>query len=258
MTTALEKRHALSDICRHIYAFEGEVYGSFIRDFRILTRLDIDRINARIDPWYLVPLVNILSIKYRLKQSSEHDDNRRFNVYYNATDFIQLHILPLKKFDFKCVPCNFDCNLLAENGSGLYLWRFYPSLRTIVDKFSFILDRIHQKKFCLVHKVQTDTKVNDVVNIGYNLVMSGWTMDDVVLGKESWLISKWCDLPVERKGCKECAICQDEFSPGDIVVNTVCNHNFHWFCPHQAKMGLFTWVNCENQLTCPSCRSNMF
>jgi hypothetical protein len=59
----------------------------------------------------------------------------------------------------------------------------------------------------------------------------------------------------------ECAICQEDFLPDDIVVNTACNHNFHWFCRcggTGGKSGLYTWVHCEGQTSCPSCRSHMF
>ena len=28
----------------------------------------------------------------------------------------------------------------------------------------------------------------------------------------------------------ECTICGSKFNDEDIVINTKCNHNFHWLC----------------------------
>lgn len=256
------KRNVLTDICKHVYAFEGEIYGSFIRDFRIINQ-DVIKMHIRINPWCVIPFINILSIKYRIIPDETCVNNPCYDVYYNSTLCTTLDILAIKVFDFRCTPCNFDCNLLAENGNGLFIWRCYPALRTIVDKFSFILERINQRKFCLLHRGPCDTnhKVADVVNYAYNMTKNGWNMDDVIIGRLSWLICKWQDMPPVRTCCKECAICQEEFQSGDVVLNTLCNHNFHWFCRNNTSdktIGLFNWVNCEQQVTCPSCRSIMF
>lgn len=246
----------LLEIVRHCLAFDGEIYGEYVRDVRI-NKKDCQHINIRIDPVYLVPFLNVLSLKYNVYTNDALQTDHYTKNY--LVDGVDLRVLPMKRFDFRAIPCDFDCNMLAINNESMYVWKVYPEYRSKVDKLMWLCDRIHNRTFCLAHKnYNSITPPGSIVQNAYKLVQQGWMMDSNILKNTSWVVNKWKVFPIEAKmKCTECSICQDEFVAEDIVVNTCCNHNFHWVCRNDS-LGLRHWAVTEKQITCPTCRSFMF
>jgi hypothetical protein len=76
-------------------------------------------------------------------------------------------------------------------------------------------------------------------------------MDDAIYGDGTWIVDYWKHLQETPSQCRksfsrtklelmtslnECALCNEHFVEDDIVINTKCNHNFHWqsyFCVRQ-------------------------
>lgn len=242
-----------ADITVHCLAFDGDLYGECVREYQIMKQ-KASRLNIRIDPIYLTPFLNVLSLKYKI--FANHTNGAKYTRQY-VIDGVEVNVLPFKRFDFRAMPCDFDCNLLALNNESIYVWKQYPVFKNVIDKVTWLTNRILNKRFCLVHKNYTETPPGDIIEKAKDMVVNGWIMDAVLLEKGSWLLNKWKSFPLEEKmKCSECAICQEEYSGEDIVIRTCCNHNFHWTCKNVG--GLKNWVCQENQHSCPKCRSNMF
>jgi hypothetical protein len=145
-----------------------------------------------------------------------------------------------------------------------------------------VRDRIKDTTFCSLENsyLKTPEQVIGLIDRALRLVMRGWIMDDMLLGDKTWVLSQWNVLSNELKMVRkkydknkydqmvcnaECAICNEEFNPTDTVINTRCNHNFHWndmcatYLPNKSIRckGLKEWVK-RGKITCPVCRQFMF
>ena len=128
--------------------------------------------------------------------------------------------------------------------------------------------------------MKTPEQIILLIDRSLRLVMRGWVMDDMLLGNKTWVLAQWNVLTNELKMVRnkydkekyeqmicntECAICNEEFKPTDIIINTKCNHNFHWndMCTTYLQnktvrcKGLKEWVK-RGKITCPVCRQFMF
>lgn len=244
----------VQDIIRHVFAFDGDVYGECVRDIWVL-RCTPGKITVRMDPVYHTPFMNVLTLKYQVQEKSESTNS--YMKWYDV-DGMHLSVMPMKRFDFRAMPCTFECNMLAMNATSLYVWKSFPGIRHIIDKLYWVSKRILNKEFCLTHKCYTGSSPWCAVEEAVGMVAQGWAMDAALLGEESWLVNRWGAMPNDRRmKCTECAICQEQYKADDIVVNTCCNHNFHWVCKNE-RLGLKKWVAGEKQDTCPACRALMF
>lgn len=243
----------LHHIEKTVMAFDGELIGSYVRDAKLLLLPDTQVINIRVDPVFVKPLINVLLLGQNASAaapSSEFEYGQQIVI----DNKYKINIVALKKFDFRALPCHFDCNALALNNDSLYVWKNYPTTKNMLDKMSWFMDRIKSRTFCLMFKYYNNNeRINNIVDEAYHLVANGWTMDAAILGPQSWLVSKWSQLDNDKRvKCVECAICQEDFLAGDIVIHTCCNHNFHWHCIRK-------WVEeDQHRTTCPTCRGSMF
>lgn len=245
-----------AEIEKYVLAFDGDLFGAYVRDVKIQGSIS-NSICFRIDPIHMGPFLNVLSLHGNIVPVDNSENRYARTLMYN--DIITLTIIPLRKFDFRAIPCNFDCDALAWNNECMYVWKNNPATRYMMDKLSWITERIKQKRFCLLQKNYVEDSVEYVIEKAYNLVSNDWVMDTSILGKGSWTVNYWSVFPLEQKmQCTDCAICQDDFHQSDIVVRTCCSHNFHWRC-RSKPLGLQSWVNTNKQhVTCPKCRLEMF
>jgi hypothetical protein len=104
-----------------------------------------------------------------------------------------------------------------------------------------------------------------------DMVLEGWVMDDIYCKKSTWVTNRWdmfesnpscirtCYTPAEIHSMQnqdQCSLCHEKFHSESIVVNTSCNHNFHWKCSNDDNntSGLFTWFHLQEKFICPYCR----
>jgi hypothetical protein len=274
----LKQRNSLitiNDIILYTKAFQGDIFGEFIREWRILRNIDINcEIDIRLEFMHLRPFLNMISLKYEITDLT--------NIYSylisNKSSFnfnpIKLNIHLIYKKLFLTSAGDFDCNLLAENDNSIYIRYFPYNFKFCIDKLTFIKERIFKRRFCLISN-DTTNLVYIVKNIekAIKLINLKWIMDDLILGDKSWIVSRWDDLlfriqeirifyDIDKisllKNCDECCLCQEKFKNEDIVINTVCNHNFHWICNNSESAGLFLWVKNQNKSTCPFCRMTIY
>ena len=137
-----------------------------------------------------------------------------------------------------------------------------------MDKINVIKDRVCKKKFCAVEPIYAHLppkQVACIIESAIKMVSNDWFMDDFVQKEKSWIVARWANVcnkaleirqSVDIKRCDECCLCQEKFKQDDIILNTVCNHNYHWNCGENS--GLVQWVKVQGKLSCPFCRNNMF
>lgn len=174
---------------------------------------------------------------------------------------------------WRTVDLCFDIDALAMDADRVYLRFVTASMRQVPDRMAFVTGRIRAKRFCVLDGPDSSVKMGGLLRRARALVASGWTMDDALLGRRSWVAGRWEELSARGRvamamlppavsdsawtttaidTCRECALCHDCFVTGDIIVNLSCNHNFHVQCPSHNGSGLCTWM--DEHVTCPCCR----
>lgn len=296
----------------HIKAFDGDVFGGVIRDYRVGGMIYVKDINCRIDNLLLQVFIQSLQVYFdvqeisvdvgghfadyikRIKVCRKNDemDSLLYSVPSGGTgnvySYVYLDIVVMSRSEWMRLPCDFDVNLLAENSHSLFMRTPCLLLNRHTDKLNHIMERIKMNAFCSLETSYTKTpeQVKTMIDRACKLVIRGWVMDDSLLGDMTWVVGAWQiisnGLRMVRKGfdrneydkmasMKDCSICNEEFKRTDIVINTKCNHNFHWQEPLPGSAsasrsgcnnvvcckGLKEWVSRGN-ITCPICRQLMF
>lgn len=267
----------INDIITSSKIFNGDIFGGAIRDYQILGKTDIDDIDIRLDHIYFKPFLSLLSTKYLLVPifpnkmyngiiiNSFKILNKQSTFYFGE---LNIDIVLMTKNMFKAAFIDFDINLLSENEKCLYV-RFIPFiLKYIPDKISFIKNRILDKTFSYLPFERNILDLYWIIDKAVIMTNKGWTMDDNLHPKDTWIVGKWQgflngkhkkNINIEKYhqllSCNECALCHEKFLTQDVILNTSCNHLFHWEC--NSTNGLKYWVK-NNNSSCPYCRCNMF
>jgi hypothetical protein len=293
----------IDDVLIHIKSFDGDVYGGIVRDYSVGNVVYIQDINCRLDNSVLHLFMQTLFVYFDVEEinvelgGSFADFRKKIkvmmkdkedNIFYSTSSqtqrvpYVFVDIVIMSRIEWVRLPCDFDVNVLTENSHSLYIRVPYNSLNKYNDKLNFVRERIKDTTFCSLEDsyMKTPEQIISLVDRALRLVMRGWVMDDMLLGDKTWVLSQWSVLSnglkmVRKKYDKEkyeqmicsteCAICNEEFKPTDIVINTRCNHNFHWndicatYLPNKSVRckGLKEWVK-RGKITCPVCRQFMF
>jgi hypothetical protein len=293
----------IDDVLIHIKSFDGDVYGGIVRDYSVGNVVYIQDINCRLDNSVLHLFMQTLFVYFDVEEinvelgGSFADFRKKIkvmmkdkedNIFYSTSSqtqrvpYVFVDIVIMSRIEWVRLPCDFDVNVLTENSHSLSIRVPYNSLNKYNDKLNFVRERIKDTTFCSLEDsyMKTPEQIISLVDRALRLVMRGWVMDDMLLGDKTWVLSQWSVLSnglkmVRKKYDKEkyeqmicsteCAICNEEFKPTDIVINTRCNHNFHWndicatYLPNKSVRckGLKEWVK-RGKITCPVCRQFMF
>ena len=282
----------LNDIIKYIKAFYGDIYGNFIYNWRILNNIQNECINFRIDSHTLGIFLNIISMHFDIIEIETSFEPLLYNTYKlehktKKTNPIIIKALVLNKKTFRCLPPDFDIDLISEDNSSIYVRCIVPLTRFIIDSISHIKKRIIEKRFCSlqrIHSIKISLDIGKTVDDAIMLVKNGWIMDDYLLGNDAWIVAIWENYiknpeKYRTKGIWHdnfvknsernhtiddfCSICHEKFKSNDIILSTSCCHNFHWQCTNDDSNnssinGLKNWVVGHNRLCCPYCRSIMF
>lgn len=182
--------------------------------------------------------------------------NDQYTYIVNLNIYIKTNYIDLKNHT------NYiDINLLSISGDGVNLINYLNSENNI-QKYSLIFNRIMNKKFSLISYYYDS--ILECFDKAYYLIQNNWIMDDYYLEKEMSVLFYWKNRNIIRTTYNEnenkklvegnvCSICSNEFNNNDIVVNTKCNHNFHWCCGAENNLGIKYWIlNYSHK--CPMCR----
>jgi hypothetical protein len=274
------KSLVIDDIITTVKVFDGDLFGSTVRDIKIGNQpiLKLKDIDIRIDFIYHIPFLKSLNLKYIVENILPNKEYNgitihTYKIFPKITGLqfapILIDLVLMTNKIFRISFLDFDVNLLTENDTGMYLRNVPYSMKYLSDKINYVKNRILHKTFSFI---QIDRSVLDlavIIEKAFAMTINNWTMDDHLHNTPTWTIGKWsgyvtgCHKKKYSKekynkmiACTECSLCQEKFKPNDIVLNTACNHNFHWMC--SATGGLCMWVKNYQKICCPCCRSNMF
>jgi hypothetical protein len=270
-------KQLIEDVCLYAKACQGYIYGDVVREFCHRDSIDIPSINIRLDLHLLSTFAQVLSITYDvvslpLAISTYTCFSKKFVVSCKNRNDIRtiIDVCLLSERDWLGLQCSFDVNILAENSSKHFIRLEYPQLERFPDKMSHIKKRIKDGKFTLLDfsACRSIGHFVELINNASAMVTKGWIMDDLIYGESTWIVNQWKSIKEKPLECRksyhknnldlmtslnECALCSEHFEDDDIVINTKCNHNFHWH--HTTCKGLSEWMMHGN-ITCPVCRKN--
>jgi hypothetical protein len=277
-------RGLIEELILHIKAFDGDIYGGVLRDYKSSGIPYIKDINCRIDNIVLYVFINILQLHFEVKELTTPfsnyfvDYSKKLQVYpkHDSSVYAILDIVTLSRSEWMRLPCDFDVNVLAENSISSFIRSNYVSMNKFVDKYGHVQKRIREGQFALLEPCSQKSadEVKQLIDRGTRLLSRQWIMDDSIQGKDSWIVNYWIMMTtagvfvrssfdtkqVEMlKAQCECSLCGEAFQPNDVVLNTKCNHNFHWSndaVEGKSCKGLREWMRLGNS-SCPICRKNV-
>jgi hypothetical protein len=285
-TPAFHRTIAIERVVGCVKAMEGDVWGEYVhRHVARRAVVDLDHIECRVEPRLAVGLIKVLAMDYALEQRPPRFGGDHGSMCYSVTSkhgpdvfppFL-LHVSTASRNAWSRgvsgYPIAFDVDILAENSDKNFLRGTHASLLPVPDRLGYIKSRIASKRFCALAFMgryptgSIATNVAASMNKAVYLVNAGWTMDDTLLRRKSWVVARWRDVVsnpssirtlddaaalANMKSADTCALCLQRFRKSDVVVNTSCNHNFHFVCDD--GQGLQTWLEGQHA-NCPICRA---
>lgn len=267
---------------QHIKAFNGDIYGNILtHDENEIENTRTLTVHCRLDLYLYSVFVQLLNLHFDMHTFPSVSNELMFQKQYivklkdsiNSTSpstQVILDVCFITPIEWARLPCDLDVHLLAENSTSVFLRTNYTCLDKFVDKIGHVKKRIETKKFTLLDAsiCRTVEKMIMLVDKSQSMIERGWIMDDCLFGDTIWNINKWITYEMRPQTCRvfhdkkklctlqslnECPLCNEQFNSCDIVINTKCNHNFHW-CNSKCK-GLKEWVKRGN-ISCPVCRKN--
>jgi hypothetical protein len=280
----------MEEVINYIKAINGTIFGGYVRDklANITSHRDID---CRIEKIQIQQLLNILIVGNHVVENIVGENYRRMDVLSytiapkrNPNQPFKLDVLCASEAKWAQYPCDFDVNMLVESNESIYIRQhIFSALWSIPNKINHILQRCRTKHFALISFPHDNFEDIWIFLLrAKDLVERGWTMDDTYLGSGSWIFGKWGKIQnsaqILRSHANEnhinamlsqnmCSICHEKFSDDDLVINTCCNHNFHWECNNTSPShtqnpntneatGLGHWFKIKKCYQCPVCRQD--
>ena len=224
--------------------------------------------------------MTLLNTKYEVEPVLPIKNYNGLNIYtyqishkHNMIGFnrINLDIVLISTQVFRVAFIDFDVNLLSENEHSMSLRIIPMALKYIPDKLTYVRDRILNKTFSYIPTLERSiTDLSNIIDKAVQMTHRGWTQDDNLHKFPTWCVGHW-DTLIQGKHkkkqtreqlanlitCNNCSLCHEQFKPKDIILNTACNHSYHWKCGNNSTNGLYHWVKLQNT-NCPLCRADMF
>lgn len=282
MCTMQVHAHHFRRIMTIIKSFRGSVYGPCIRDLlqhdaNVHEAGQMKEIHCHFNDRSLISmLLSLLRVDYRVSYLNttpcDYADDCYQIACIDCTEGcvdgehrkpvnINLKICTLPRNMWKMEGPAFDVDSLASSANAMYVYTL-PTMLSPADPVGTLISRILAKRFSLVKADATETKTVAAINYAADMVLNGWQMDDVVLGRRSWIVCRWQDVLKRYRGrvCGggECSICQEQFRVTDIVLMLPCSHAFHCYCSdkcpttHESRGGICKWIELND--SCPYCR----
>lgn len=271
------------DVSNLVKAHGGDVFGGFIRDWRLQGSAVVRDLDVRVDKRRVMSLLKCIDAFYRVVVAGSVSPYAPCEQRIRATVHprrdagvffapFQLDVTICSHQRWVRKPCDFDVNLLAENGYSQYVRGGGRVKLPAADAYSYVRGRVRDRRFAALQPASSAGAAVALVDRACSMVRQGWVMDDEVVGPRAWVVAKHGDLACNAEqrfamtcaGARalvanqsECAFCAESFAPHDVVIVTACKHVFHWQCGGKGALGLRQWVGQHEQLSCPKCRARV-
>jgi hypothetical protein len=268
----------METIVKIIKAFHGDIFGTFVRetlsDSNIIhSNIPID---ARIEESVFFYMMNVFAALFKVDILIVSPN--QVTLTLTNDDNSVSHKIRLWKYKFTKwseIPYDFDVDMLATNSNALFVRpNLFLSFNIHPNKIDLLKHRIRERHFSIVALPAFPSKnILRLMQQANQMIIDGWMMDDVYCKKSTWVTNRWSDFKSQPHTIRtsytahdvdsmlsqdQCSLCQDKFLPDSIVVNTCCNHNFHWKCSEEQNSicGLVTWFVVQEKFPCPYCRQS--
>jgi hypothetical protein len=254
-------------------AFHGHVFGKHVR-YEVMGEQG-DVIDVRLDGTSFQALYNVLNLHYDLQILTVTQSH--VSVVINpTTEHITLNVYMLSLDQMMALPVVFDADAIVSCLHAMYVRPLFSAPHfTAHSRLYDMTRRMRGKRFALVAPVSAvpnpdHFEANIMAMIDAEaMVQKGWVMDDYYIRNMSWLLNRWsvyeneittirrAHSAKERGAFSEqtvCYLCHERFQPSDVVLNTCCNHNFHWKCQPMGMEGILYWFQLKQEFGCPCCR----
>jgi len=240
----------LDKLINAVKILKGYIYGEFVSLYYLENnifnndiKLNFDNINIVLGNYHdSICFVRLLQNVFEIytNNSNKHNYKIVINYNYNNKNYSETKNLNIYNnilnVDLNYYSYYLDINLLSLNENGLNMIN-YKNKRKI--DFTTILNRIIYKKFSFIDDYCFNIYNN--IDKAIELLYDGWIMDDYYLKKETSVLFFWKNRDLVRthyndkekemmNNDNKCSICTSDFENDDLVINTKCNHNFHWDC----------------------------
>ena len=270
----------MEDVVGIVKAFYADIYGAYVRNLYADKEPENGKsLDIRIDEQLFSYFIGVLGVFYNVTFRIIHASGvsigiRAKNANIDSEHAIDMNITWCNALRWNTVPTEIiDVNLLVSNGTAIFVRPdAILTFTAMSNKIDHVMKRVQAHRFGLVRlPVFPPTSVLKVLNKCHDLVQDGWVMDDAYIGKSSAVINTWKSFttqtvrnaftPQEKESLisqDQCSLCQDTFQDDDIVLNTCCNHNFHWVCHSDDRAtrmsGISSWFHLKRDFACPFCR----
>jgi hypothetical protein len=269
----------MEDVVGIVKAFHADIYGPHVRDLYAekdpgnKTSLDV-RIDEHLFSYFLGVLGVFYNVTVRILHTTGVSIGMRPKGAGETEQDIDMNITWCNALRWNSVPTELiDVNLLVSNGTAIFVRPdAVLSFTAMSNKIDHVMKRVRSHRFGLMRlPTFPPTSVLKTLNKCHDLVRAGWVMDDAYIGKSSAVINTWKSFstqsvrnaltPQEKESMvsqDQCSLCHDAFQDDDIVLNTCCNHNFHWVCHSDDRAtrmsGISSWFHLKRDFACPFCR----
>ena len=224
---------AAPKIAAVVHASNGHITGDYVV-FALTGDEEFARsITCTVPRKLLTCLPHVLRIDHKVGVVADEEDV----IVYAVASSIELRIAPFPPNSAAVPAVGFDLDRLHMSRTKLYTT---CATRTLAQGIA----RVHKKRFCLDSDAAADAVLHATAMArAKTLCARGWRMDDLVMGRRAWVVATWQHMSVTPFNVRlivdgkldaaspatfpQCPICFESFSPGDVVVNLPCNHNFH-------------------------------
>jgi len=273
----LHTLNSVLDVIATIKAMGGDLLENIVYNWRVRGDMQNEPIIFRMDSHILSSFLCVLSIRYKVSDDFDSSRPQYFSYTLQSklqdTEKIEIKAWTVNKKIMQSHPCNFDIHLIYEDSLSMAL-RYLPyCMINLPDKITHLKERMCKQRFTTVdstiaHNRSTRDNVQ-CIEEACALVDKAWCMDDDLLGNKTWIVAKWgpfSSRPSEYRAAlssqqlepQMCPLCHENFNKDDIIINTKCNHNFHWLCDKKGFYGLRTWIGTQDKRICPCCRADLF
>jgi len=268
----------MDTVIKIIKAFHGDIFGAFVRETFFSNQNEIKNIpiDARIEEQVFFYMMNMFAIFFKVDIVIVAPNRVTLNLskFDNNTVFkVILHKYSPQRWSE--IPYDFDVDMLVTNANALFIRpNIFLNFNLHPNKIELIKSRIVGRRFAIVAAPAFPSKhIMRLLHQASDMVLDGWIMDDIYCKKSSWVTNRWDtyeNSPSSIRTCyneteinamlgqDQCCLCHERFGPDSVVVNTCCNHNFHWKCSGDETnaSGLFTWFHVQDKFPCPYCRQS--
>jgi hypothetical protein len=268
----------METITKIIKAFDGDIFGAFVRENFFESNIIQNNIpiDARIDENVFFYMVNVFAALFKVDILIISPS--QVTLTLTNQDNSVSHKIRLWKYMFKKwseIPYDFDVDMLATNSNALFVRpNLFLGFNIYPNKIDLLKNRIRERHFSIVALPAFPSKnIMRLMHQANQMIIDGWLMDDINCKKSTWVTNRWSDFTSQPHTIRtsytaheidsmlsqdQCSLCHDTFLPESIVVNTCCNHNFHWKCSEEENSfsGLVTWFIVQEKFPCPYCRQS--